>query len=524
MTTRPTGDGDAGDLLAENEHLRQEVVRLTEENLRLRRALYGTKSEQMENASADECTGAPPEKGEEESKEASVCNDSKAQPERPADSDDQAHQKPGRRRAPAHLPRESQVFELSGDDLKCSCGCMLVEFDEEVSEQIGIEPVRYKVIERRKKKYKCSGCGKTVKTARAPKSILPGATYGSPEFCAHVVTAKCQHSLPLYRLESMLNEEGIPIDRTTLSRMMMSLGEACEPLWLLLGEELRDQDIAHVDETTFQVLKEPGRRAETVSWIWQYCSAFGADRPVVFFDYQMTRAGEHPRRFFSETEGASTQGKKIRYIHVDGYAGYNKLEGRIRVGCWAHVRRKFYEAYKAIPETSRKGTIAEEVLHLINALYAIEKRIKKLPFDEKQVIREREAVPLTESIREILDREKDAVVRGSLIGKAVNYALGQWDSLTVYAREGRLSIDNNISEREIKSVVMGRKNWLFADSQRGAKSLAIMYSLVRTAVANDIRPYLYLKHIFTELPKMKRADEVTSLLPWNLPEEFPRIR
>ena len=524
MTTRPGDEGDAGNLLAENEHLRLEVARLTEENLRLRRALYGTKSEQMENVSPEESTSGTPEKGEDGSKEDAVCNAGKEQSERPGNNDDQAQQKPGRRRAPAHLPRESQVFELSGDDLKCSCGCMLAEFDEEVSEQIGIEPVRYKVIERRKKKYKCCGCGKTIKTARAPKSILPGATYGSPEFCAHVVTAKCQHSLPLYRLESMLNEEGIPVDRTTLSRMMMSLGEACEPLWLLLGEELRDQDIAHVDETTFQVLREPDRRAETVSWIWQYCSAFGASRHVVLFDYQMTRSGEHPRRFFSEAEGASAQEKKMRYIHVDGYAGYNNLKDRIRVGCWAHVRRKFFEALKAIPETSRTGTIAEEVLHLINTLYAIEKRIKKLPFDEKRVIREREAEPLIESIREILDMEKDAVVRGSLIGKAVNYALGQWCSLTVYTHDGRLSIDNNISEREIKSVVMGRKNWLFADSQRGAKSLAIMYSLVRTAVANDIRPYLYLKHIFTELPKMKRADEVRSLLPWNLPEDFPRIR
>lgn len=297
---------------------------------------------------------------------------------------------------------------------------------------------------------------------------------------------------------------------------MMSLGEKCEPLWLHLKDELLRQDITHVDETTYQVLKEAGRKAETDSWLWQYRSAQGEARPVVLFEYQQTRSGEHPRNFFSDSA-------TDRYIHVDGYAGYNKVEKAKRVGCWAHVRRKFFEANEAIPIDSRPGTIANGVLGLINELYGIERRIRALSPEERFQARLTDSQPLIHQILDVLKREKDQVVPNSLVGKAINYALGQWEYLTVFLEDPRLSIDNNISEREIKGVVMGRKNWLFSDSERGAKSLAIMYSLVRTALANRIRPYLYLRHIFTELPKMERADQVTALLPWNLSAEFPRL-
>lgn len=514
-----TESGAPNELVAENEALREENQRLKEENALLRKVLYGTSSEKMEKPpETDSQPATSPENQnnavDRDREKTDGCESSQDQEENRAL---EGGSRPGRRRAPEHLPRERQEFHLSGADLVCSCGCTLIEIGEDISEQVTLEPVKHKVLERVKKKYACKGCGKTVRTAKAPPSILPGTTYGSPEFCAHMITAKCHYGLPFYRQEMLLHEEKIPIDRTTLARMAMNLGEACEPLWLRLKEELLNQDIAHADETTFQVLKEPGRKPETDSWLWQYRSAHRAERPVVLFDYQMTRAGAHPRSFFeADTDVASDVQFRLRYLHADAYAGYNGVEGMHRVGCWAHARRKFSDALDLMPDAMRSGTIAQEVMNLIQKLYAIEAKAKTFGAEERKILRDAEAQPVLDQIKAILDREVGNVAPKSITGKAIKYTLGQWEPLIGYLLDGRLSIDNNISEREIKAFVIGRKNWLFADTQRGATSLAILYSLVRTAVANGLNPYKYLKHIFTELPKMRRAEEVTSLLPWNL--------
>ena len=513
-----TEPGTPNELVAENEALREENQRLKEENALLRKALYGTSSEKMEKPPETESQPATSSENQNE-----AIGRDREKPEGYESSEGQEENRvpeggarPGRRRAPEHLPRERQEFHLSGNDLVCSCGCTLTEIGEDVSEQVTLEPVKHKVLERVKKKYACKGCGKTVRTAKAPPSILPGTTYGSPEFCAHMVTAKCHYGLPFYRQEMLLHEENIPIDRTTLARMAMNLGEACEPLWLRLKEELHKQDIAHADETTFQVLKEPGRKPETDSWLWQYRSVHRAEHPVVVFEYQMTRAGEHPRNFFEIDIPEPDIQFRLRYLHADAYAGYNGVKGMCRVGCWAHARRKFSDALSLMPEAMRPETIAQRVMELIQQLYAIEEKAKTLSAEERKNLRDAEAQPVLDQIKAILDHEVGNVAPKSATGKAIKYTLGQWEALTAYLLDGRLSIDNNISEREIKAFVIGRKNWLFADTQRGATSLAILYSLVRTAVANGLNPYKYLKHIFTELPKMTRADEVTDLLPWNL--------
>lgn len=514
-----TESGSPNELVAENEALREENQRLKEENALLRKALYGSSSEKMEKPpKAESQPASSPENPNEAVDTAREKSDGYESSE--GQEENRVHEgdsRPGRRRAPEHLPRERQEFHLSDADLVCSCGCTLIEIGEDISEQVTLEPVKHKVLERVKKKYACKSCGKTVRTAKAPPSILPGSTYGSPEFCAHVITAKCHYGLPFYRQEMLLHEENIPIDRTTLARMAMNLGEACEPLWLRLKEELLRQDITHADETTFQVLKEHGRKPETDSWLWQYRSVLRAEQPVVLFEYQTTRAGMHPRSFFEiDNEAEPDMQFRLRYLHTDAYAGYNGVEGMNRVGCWAHARRKFSDALNLMPEAMRPGTIAQRVMDLIQKLYAIEAKAKMLSADERKNLRDAEARPVLDQIKAILDQEVGNVAPKTTTGKAIKYTLGQWEFLTTYLLDGRLSIDNNISEREIKAFVIGRKNWLFADTQRGATSLAILYSLVRTAVANGLNPYKYLKHVFTELPKMRRAEEVTALLPWNL--------
>jgi transposase len=462
-------------LREENKALRVENQWLKEENSRLRRALYGTKSEQAEKAKpATENATATDGLIQEEEVE-------KKATEPDASKTKQAGNGAGRRPPPEHLPRERRVFDLTGDDRRCPCGCDMVEIGEECSEQVSVVPTRYIVFKNVKKKYACRSCGRTVRTAKAPPSIIPGSTYGSAEFCAHVVTSKCQFSIPNYRMEAMMNEQGIPIDRTTLDRMMETLGDKCLPIWLLMRDELMSQDICCADETTFQVLKEPTRPAQTDSWLWQYRSSTHATNQAVLFEYQETRSGEHPKQFFDVTNCEVTDASaSSRYLQVDGYSGYNCIKNVTRVGCWAHARRKFVEAMKAIPIDQQRGSLAMDVVEMIKGLFAIERKIATKSPEEKYLIRQAQSKTILDKIKAWLDLHSDQVIPKSLIGKAVGYAINQWETLIVFVEDGRLAIDNNLSEREIKSFVIGRKNFLFADHPESAQSLAILYSLVRS--------------------------------------------
>lgn len=502
-------------LSKENQDLKHLVALLQEEVLRLKRSLFGTKSEAMPNANQSPSQTEP--NSNLDSGTGDGCGRSDQQPS--SKMPPPARAGAGRRALSPDLPRDIETYELPDNERVCRCGCSLTEIGEDISEQVTVIPTHPRVLVRIKKTYACKGCGQTIVTAKAPPSMVRGATYGSPAFFAHLVTMKCRSASTFYRMEQMMNEEGFRVDRTTFARLMGTLGEKCEPLWLLLKEEFLKQDIAQIDETTIQVLKEPGRKAQDVSFMWQYRSAAFEPHPISLLEYQETRSGDHPLHFFGIDEDAPTD--RRRYIQVDGYSGYNKL-GRhsIRVGCWAHARRKFYESNMALPEKDRGKSLASEVLVLIQGLYAIEKRIAKFSIDDRTRIRQEEARPILEGIKEWLDKQSPDVVPKSLIGRAIAYALSQWDSLVVYIQDGRLAIDNNITEREIKSFVIPRKNFLFTDTPRGAKSLAILHSLVRTAIANGHKPYDYLKYVFTELPKMTRAEEVKRLLPWNLPAGY----
>lgn len=198
---------------------------------------------------------------------------------------------------------------------------------------------------------------------------------------------------------------------------------------------------------------------------------------------------------------------------MDGYAGYNKMLNVSRVGCMAHVRRKFDKALKALP-SSAAGSYASQAIDMIGQLYGIEKIISSEPPDKKYLIRQNQSLPILHKIKAWLDDLHPKVLPHSLLGKAINYALEQWYAVSRYVDDGRLAIDNNIAEREIKSFVIGRKNWLFSDSTDGAYASAVMYSLVNTAKANGINPYQYLYHLFEKMPYATTVDDVRELLPW----------
>lgn len=417
----------------------------------------------------------------------------------------------GRKPLPAHLPRERIEYKLSPEKQVCEC-CdgKLHEFGEEMTERLTLIPAQYKVIQHVRQKYVCRTCDKFT-VAEGPKSLIPGSSYSSPEFLADVAVKRYQFGLPYYRQETIFNHAGLPFNRTTLANLMIGCVDKLQPLYAVLKSELRNQDIVHADETSFQVLKEENRTPQSNSYAWLYRSAANANKPIVIFEYQATRSGNHPVRFLTGDDNDRFSG----YLSTDGYSGYNNICGVTRVGCMAHVRRKFDEALKILP-TGTENSYAHQAMRSIGSLYAIERKISDQPPEVKYKIRQAESLPILHEMKQWLDKLYPDVVPKSLLGKAINYALSQWSFVSKYVEDGRLAIDNNIAEREIKAFVIGRKNWLFADSTDGAEANAVMYSLVQTAIANGIEPYKYLCHVFERMPYMKNSRDVESLLPWNV--------
>lgn len=283
--------------------------------------------------------------------------------------------------------------------------------------------------------------------------------------------------------------------------------------WLInIYDRMRDylllEEILHADETTVQVLKEPGRAAESKSYMWLYRN--GRDRPPnILFEYQRTRASKHPKKFLADFKG---------YLHVDGYGGYDSIPNITLAGCWSHARRYFDEALKALPKGADQSKLtATQGLEYCNQLFAIEREcVNKTP-EERHEIRLKRSKPVLDAFSAWLKIQTPKVLPKSALGKAIKYCRKQWHKLIVFLEDGRLEIDNNRSERSIKPFVIGRKNFLFSNMPKGAKSSAVIYSLVETAKENGLKPFEYLKYLFEQLPNIDTTndEELDQLLPWS---------
>lgn len=418
-----------------------------------------------------------------------------------------------RKSLPESLPRDEVVHELPVDDRHCrECGGALHAIGgwAETSEQLVVVREHVRVRRHRQQKYGCRCCGAAPVTAPKPPTMLPGSSYDSPEFLAYLVTRKFQYSLPFYRLEQFFEQAGCPVSRTTMARLLNEVVERrLTALYEHLKDELRQAPVLHADETTIQVLKETGRNAQSKSYLWAYSTTVGAKRPVVLFDYQMTRSGSHPKRFLTDGEGPF---KGI--LVCDGYKGYTALEDVRLAGCWAHARRRFEAILKDLDPEARTKSKAQEAFGLISTLYAIERRIRDDNDPSRYAARRRESSPIVEQLKEWLLAHRPLVPPECALGKAISYTLNEWNKLVVYLDDARVPIDNNEDERQIRHFAVGRKNWLFADSMAGGYTNAVLYSLVRTAIANRLDPYAYLMRVFSELPAMTTSDEVRRLLPW----------
>ena len=305
----------------------------------------------------------------------------------------------------------------------------------------------------------------------------------------------------------MFKRLGIELDKTSLANWMIKCGDLLQPLFNCLQDQLLEQKVVHMDETPVQVLDEPGKSAQSQSYMWVMASQ-ASHSPIILYHYSPNRSQATPNTLLADYQGA---------LMVDGYGGYNAIsaqQGVIRLGCWAHARRKFMDAKKVQP--TKKTGKADKALAEIQKLYRIEQHAKDLPPDERQRLRQEKAKPIIDKLRVWLEKSVPQVPPQSAIGKALAYLKNQWPHLVRYLDDGEYPIDNNRAENVIRPFVIGRKNWLFSKSQAGARASANLYSLIETAKANGLNPYDYLKTIFTELPNATTVNEVEALLPWNV--------
>lgn len=419
---------------------------------------------------------------------------------------------PGQREAKLQgLPVKTIEYRLPVEEQVCSvCGGQLHEMTVEIRQELEIIPAQVSVVQHIQHVYACRGCqdhgtSTPVVTAKKPNPVLKGSLV-SPSTMAYVMSQKYVDGLPLYRQEQQFERLGLDLPRQTLANWMLyGANKWLVSLYNRMHQQLLAQDILHADETTLQVLHEPGRPAESKSYLWLYRTG-RAGPPIVLYDYQETRAGENPKNFLKGFRG---------YLHVDGYAGYHGLADVTLVGCWAHARRGFDEALKALPKDKRAAKVAARVgLDFCNQLFAIERNLAEAPPEERHAARKERSQPVLDAFLAWLHAQEHALPQ-SPFGKAVNYCLNQWDKLIGFMLDGRLEISNNRGERSIKPVVMGRKAWLFANTPLGAKASAIIYSIVESAKENGLNPFAYLKYLFEQLPNVDVADPavIDALLP-----------
>ncbi|GAB4352135.1 MAG: IS66 family transposase [Methylohalobius crimeensis] len=416
--------------------------------------------------------------------------------------------KPRRKPLPPEFPRVRVAHEVPAADRQCSCGGERTAIGEETSEQLDIIPAKVRVLVNVRTKYACRQCENGVQTAPLPAQPIPKSK-ASPGLLAHVAVAKYQDALPLYRQEALLKRSGVELPRHTLANWMIKAGQLVQPLINLLADALPSYPVLQCDETRVQVLKEPDKPPTRHSYMWVRAGG-PPTQPIRLFHYADSRRGEVAQQLLGDYQG---------YLQTDDYGGYHAcgaLQGVTHLGCWAHARRKFVDAQKASASAKSKTGKADLAVNMIGKLYAIERRIKDLASEQRYEIRQQEAVPQLAKIRQWLDKTLHTTLPKGLLGKALAYLDKNWNKLTIYTEDGRLSIDNNTAENAIRPFVLGRKNWLFSATVPGAKASANLYSLIETAKANGLEPYAYLCQVFKELPRASTVDQIESLLPWNL--------
>jgi transposase len=413
------------------------------------------------------------------------------------------------------LPTERVEYELDESGRICpECGETMRDIGACVRRELKLIPAKVVVVEHAAHTYACRNCEKTgISTpfakAEAPVALIPGSL-ASPSLVAHIATRKYSSGMPLYRIEKGFSYDGVEISRQTMANWVIKCSETyLEPIYDLLKTHLLKETVLHADETTVQVLREPGRPAQSKSYEWVYRTGVFAGRKISVYDYKMTRERTHPEAFLKDFKG---------FLHTDGYQVYHGLPPDIIVvGCWAHVRRKFEDLLKKTPKAKQKGSNAEKGVAYINALFRLERETVDMSPEERLKKRLEKGKPISDAF--FAWAKSLGALPKTPLGEAVNYAILQRPYLENIYLDGRTEISNNRCERAVKPFVMGRKSWLFSNTPAGAETSSVMYSIMETAKENGLHPFRYMEFLLETLPNAKSSD-LESLLPWSetLPE------
>jgi transposase len=488
MSTDATTSADATTHLPDDPAVLQRMIRELLETLRgtrreneqlqhrldqLLRRLYGPRAERFDPNQPLLFAELPPPPPPAETPPAPAAEPKKAKPH-------------GRRQLPTDLRRVQRVYELTEAERCCpTCHQVRTEIGADKSEQLDYQPASVFVVEHVRKKYACTHCQEHVTIAAKPAQPIDKGLPG-PGLLAHVIVNKYGDHLPLYRQEHILARLGVELQRSTLCGWMAAGAQLLRPLADLMKQEVLRSQVIWTDDTPVPVLDEK-RDTTRQGRLWTYIG--DRDHPFTVFDYTPDHSRAGPSLFLAGFRG---------YLQADAFAGYDAIYTGsagdiIEIACWAHTRRKFYEARTTDP------TRGHEALARIRQLYDVEDQVKNLSDEERAAYRQQQALPLLNAFREWLDREAVAALPKSPMGQAIRYALSNWDALIRYPQAGFLSIDNNVSERTLRAIGIGRKNWMFVGSDNGGMTAAILFGMIATCKRHGIDPFFYLRDVFTRI-------------------------
>jgi transposase len=420
--------------------------------------------------------------------------------------------RPGRRNLASFesLPVTTQVYELSEAERACTgCGQERHEIGSEESWQVEYVPGHFERIQHVRKKYACPQCERQGESPQITAAVKPEAAIdkglAGPGLLAYIVTSKFSDYLPLYRLEDIFERQGFEISRATQSVWCGDVADRAEPLYELMTGCLRRSHVVMTDDT-IQPMLGKGKTANARMWVY----VGDASQPYNVFDFTLDRGRDGPLRFLKDYN---------QVLVADAYGGYNGVVAGnqiTRAGCWAHLRRKFIDAEKTAP------AMAREAVARVRALYVIERQGQTATVAERLALRQEKSLPLLTEFRERLLVWKEQLLPRHPMAEAIHYALAQWNELNVFCRDGAVPIDNNVSEREMKRIILNRKNSLFVGNPRGGRTAAILASLTSTCCRHEIDPQLYFTQLLVNLPGLPNS-QLSDWLPgqWKQRQSAP---
>ena len=490
---------------------------LQEEVALLRSKLFGPQSEKYVEHSEDQLRLF----------ETPSCEENEAEELEEEDVDDvevnsHKRKKRGRKPLPQNLRRIEIIHELSPEELACACGSQKTCSGREVSEELVIIPAELVVEDHVRLKYACKNCEGTAEEglpaviiAPKPKQMIP-KSFATPSLLAQVFTSKFVDSVPYYRQEKQFSRLGIELSRQSMSNWTMKVAPQLETLLELMQDHIHSGPILHLDETPFQVLKEPGRKATSKSYMWVMYGGPPGSKGVLY-KYSPSRSGDVARELLGDYSGC---------VQTDDYCAYgflNSQEGIVHLTCMAHIRRKFMDIKKSLDGSSKKKfkktfNNIDKILRLIRKLYMKERYFNDggLTGTELLDARGKESKPLFDKLQEMVNELLPLAPPKGTFGKALSYASKNLPLVEHYLHQAAAGLDNNPAENQIRPFAIGRKNWLFSGNVDGAKACAAIYSLVLTAKLNRLEPFNYLEYIFKRLPSIESEEEYKKLLPFNL--------